>query len=111
MGHTSGVTETPESPAAESELRAKLRGEIMPATWQELIYQFARGGLLLARGDVDLLEVAEAVARDDRAEVERLVREGRLWRARSEDAQRFEQAKSQRFQFVILQPWVLAQAL
>lgn len=91
-------------------LREKLRGEIMAATWPDLVYQFARGGLLLLAPSADLLEVAVAVARDERAQVERLMAERRLWRARDEDARGFQET-SARFQFVIVQPWVLAQPL
>ena len=93
-----------------SDLREKLKSEVMPGSWPELRYQFARGGLLLVRPEQDLLEVAVAVARDDHAEVSRLLSTGVLWRTRDEDARAFEAAAA-RFQFVIVQPWVLAQAI
>ncbi|MET0341784.1 MAG: DUF2288 family protein [Polyangiales bacterium] len=93
-----------------SDLRDKLKSEIMPGAWPELRYQFARGGLLLVRPDHDLLEVALAIATDDQAEVGRLLSEGALWRARDDDARAFE-AAAHRFQFVIVQPWVLAQGI
>jgi hypothetical protein len=91
-------------------LREKLRGEIMSARWPDLVYQFARGGLLLIAPTADLLEVALAVARDDRAHVEALLAQRTLWRASEEDARR-HQHESTRFQFVIVQPWVIAQSL
>ena len=90
--------------------REKLRSEIMPARWPELRYQFARGGLLLVSGSADLLEVALALASDDREAVQQLLASGQLWRTRDDDARRFE-AEACRFQFVIVQPWVLAQEL
>ena len=93
-----------------SELRDKLKSEIMPAGWPELRYQFARGGLLLVNPAHDLLEVAVAVARDDRDQVTALLSGGALWRARDDDARAFEAARP-RFQFVIVQPWVLAQVI
>lgn len=92
-------------------VRDKLRGEIMAATWSELVYQFARGGLLLLAPTVDLLDVATALARDERAQVEGWLASGALRRASEDDARRFQGAHGLRLQFVIVQPWVLAQPL
>jgi hypothetical protein len=93
-------------------LREKLRAEVMAARWADLVPQFARGALLLVAPAADLLDVAEAIARDDRAQVEALLSAGTLRRAADEDARRFTELGSQlRFQFVIVQPWVLAQEL
>ena len=83
----------------------------MPATWPELLYQFARGGLFLVDSESDLLDVAHAVANDDKAVVESMLARGQLRRATDDDARRFQGAATQRFQFVIVQPWVIAQPL
>jgi hypothetical protein len=93
------------------DLRNKLRSEVLPATWGELVLPFARGALLLAAPALDLLDVAEAIARDDRSRVEAWLSQGTLARASDADAARFVAEPSQRFQFVIVQPWVLAQLL
>jgi hypothetical protein len=91
--------------------REKLRAEIMPARWPELLYQFATGRLLLARADADLLDLAEELARDDKAKVEARLTNGELRRCSDDDARAFQADASVRFQFVIVQPWVLAQQL
>lgn len=83
----------------------------MPASWPELLYQFARGGLFVVAPEADLLDVALAVASDDRDAVAQLLTGGRLRRATDDDARRFQAAAGQRFQFVIVQPWVIAQPL
>lgn len=93
------------------DVRSKLHSEIMPATWPELLYQFARGALFLVDSESDLLDVAHAIAEDDKATVERMITSGQLRRATDDDARRFQAATVQRFQFVIVQPWVIAQAL
>jgi len=99
-------------PAEDSPTRAKLRTEVMAVGWSELVPQFARGALLLLAGDRDLLEVAEAIALDDRARVEAWLASGGLRRAADEDARALAEAgASARFQCVIVQPWVLAQRL
>ena len=96
----------------KSMLRDKLRSEILPASWPELLYQFARGGLFLVAPSCDLLAVAEAVASDERARVEALLASGELRRASDDDARSFQaRAAEVRFQFAIVQPWVIAQEL
>lgn len=91
-------------------LRAKLGGEILKASWADLAPHHARGALLLPDGAVDLLDVAMAVALDDKARVADWVAGGRLGRVPEEQAEAWaEQAPW--FQAVIVQPWVLAQPL
>lgn len=97
---------------SENPIRAKLRTEVMAVTWSHLVPQFARGALLLLEPRADLLEVAEAMARDDRAALEGWLREGCLRRASDDDGRTFSAGESTtRFQCVIIQPWVLAQAI
>ncbi|WP_162622506.1 DUF2288 family protein, partial [Acinetobacter baumannii] len=49
-----------------STLYAKLRGETAAISWAELQPFFARGALLQVDAALDLVEVAEALAGDDR---------------------------------------------
>lgn len=96
----------------ENPVRAKLRTEVMAVTWSHLVPQFARGALLLLGPGADLLDVAEAMARDDRPALEAWLSEGALRRAADDDARAFAGTESSsRFQCVIVQPWVLAQAI
>jgi hypothetical protein len=96
---------------SENPVRSKLRGEVMAVTWDHLIPQFARGGLLLIEPQHDLLEVAEAIASDDRARVEGWLSAGALRKLTDDDARAFSSQPGLRFQCVIVQPWVLAQQL
>lgn len=90
-------------------LDEKLRSEIMATTWDSLVSHFARGALLLVAARVDLLEVAEALARDDAPAVEAWVAERAITRASDDDARSFAARPGLRFQFAIVQPWVIAQ--
>ena len=92
------------------DLRSKIRSEILPTTWEDLAPHFARGGLVLAAGHLDLLEVAMAIATDDKARVEAWLADGGLCGVPDAWAEGWAEA-SPRFQFVILQPWVLAQVI
>lgn len=91
-------------------LRDKLTDEILPIGWQDLAPHFARGGLLIASPELDVITVGEAIARDDTAQVEAWITAGTLRRATDDDATRWAESTPQ-FQFLILQPWVLAQEL
>jgi len=91
-------------------LRDKLKSEVMATDFAALGPHFARGALILVAVDVDLLDVAECVARDQRARVEAWLKAQHIWRASDADAQAAV-AGAERFQFVIVQPWVLAQKL
>jgi hypothetical protein len=97
--------------AADDPVRAKLHGEVLPASWPELLYQFARGGLFVVAPLADLLDVATAMAKDDRPRVELLLERGVLRRASDDDARLFQGTPGLKFQFVIVQPWVVAQVI
>jgi len=97
--------------AVDDPVRTKLHGEVLPASWPELLYQFARGGLFVVAPEADLLDVATAMAKDDRKVVELLLQAGALRRATDEDARYFQSTPHLKFQFVIVQPWVVAQVL
>ena len=56
-------------PADQSPLYLKLLGETARISWQELQPFFARGALLSVGAGLDLVEVAEALAEDDRIRV------------------------------------------
>lgn len=92
-------------------LREKLRSEVMACAFEDLAPHLSRGALLLAEPTVDFLDVAYAIARDDRASVERFLQAAQLRRAGEPDQALFGALAEQRFQFVVVQPWVLAQPI
>ena len=80
-------------------VRDKLRSEVLSSYWEDLAPHQARGALLLLAPELDLLDAAEAMAHDDTARVS------------AGEAAQLEATEDLRFQFVVVQPWVLAQAL
>ncbi len=94
-----------------SSVREKLRAEVAAVPWQDLVPHGERGGLLLLSPQVDLLDAAEAIARDDRAWVEEVLVAGLLGRPTEADTKAFEADATKRFQCVIVQPFVLAQLI
>jgi len=91
-----------------STLYAKLLGETAPITWEELQPFFARGALLRVANDFDLVEVALAVAQDDRAKVAAWLEGGQLLRMDAPQAQDWLERDPQLWA-VVVAPWVLAQ--
>jgi hypothetical protein len=83
----------------------------MSSYWEDLAPHQARGALLLLTAKIDLLDVAEAMTHDDTARISAWLASGALQRVSREHAARLEATEDLRFQFVVVQPWVLAQAL
>jgi hypothetical protein len=90
--------------------RDKLAAEVLAATWRDLRPHHERGGLVLVRQDLDLLDAAVALADDRTDRLQVWLAVGRVVRC-DEAAAADLAARSPRFQFVIVQPWVVAQEL
>lgn len=91
-----------------STLYAKLLGETAAITWQELEPFFARGALLQVAGDADLMEVALAVAEDDRTKVAAWMNGGQLSKMHADQAQDWLERDPDLWA-VVVAPWVLVQ--
>ncbi len=96
--------------APDDELRAKLNAETGKIHWPELERHFARGAVIRVTGDLDLVEVAVRMARDDRPAIERWLNEGKMDRASAEDARGWQQ-RDPLFWAVVVAPWVLVQEI
>lgn len=71
---------------SEEILRAKLNGETAQISWAELQRHFARGVVVKVVGELDIIEVALAMARDDKALFTDWMESGKVSRASDEDA-------------------------
>lgn len=92
----------------EEILRTKLNAETGRLAWRELERHFARGVVIKVAGDLDLVDVALSVARDDTAAVSAWMNQGRLVKADLADAQTWHREQSE-FWAVVAAPWVLIQ--
>ncbi|MCY1398353.1 hypothetical protein D3C76_479610 [compost metagenome] len=91
-----------------STLYAKLLGETAMITWQELQPFFARGALLRVAMELDLVEVAEAVAEDNGAKVAQWLAGGGLAKVDEKQAEDYL-ARDPQLWAVVVAPWVLVQ--
>ena len=96
---------------AEDELREKLRLEIQVVDAATLLPHQRRDALLMVRSTVDILKVALAIADDEAKKVALLLEEKSVYRPTLGEMADWCVDLDVRFQYVILQPYVLAQAL
>lgn len=89
-------------------LRAKLNAETGKLAWNELERHFARGVVVKVTGNLDLIDVAVAMSRDEKRLVEGWLTQGRIARASSEDALDWH-TRNSNFWAVVVAPWVLIQ--
>lgn len=92
------------------ELRQKLNLETGRLSWSELQRHFARGVVVVADTQLDLIEVAAGFAEDDKTRIEEWIRQGRLARANDEHALRWDRQQPD-FWSVVVVPWVLVQEI
>lgn len=96
---------------SEPDLREKLRGEIAVADAAVLLPHQRRDALLVVLPEVDLLEIAVAIASDQAEPVAELLAEKKLYKPTLGQLADWCVDLELRFQYVILQPYVLAQVL
>jgi len=91
-------------------LHAKLNTETGQIGWVELQRHFARGAVITLDQAMDLVAVAVAVSRDERAQVAAWIAAGQVRHASDADALRWHERQS-RFWAVVAAPWVLVQEI
>jgi hypothetical protein len=89
---------------------AHLNQETGRLSWAEAERHFARGIIVKVAAELDLIEVAAAMADDDKAKFSRWLEAGQLARADSEDAKYWHQTQAE-FWAIVVAPWVLVQPI
>lgn len=92
----------------DEELRTRFNAETGKITWPELERHFARGVLVTVADDLDLVEVAMCMVRDDKDSLEGWMKTGRVGRTTAEDASDWAEREPV-FWAVVAAPWVLVQ--
>ena len=89
-------------------LHAKLNGETARVAWVELQRHHARGVVVQVATELDLIEVAVAMARDDGAAISCWMQAGQVGKL-SDDTARDWLARDPDLWSVVVAPWVLVQ--
>lgn len=87
-------------------LHDKLNTETARVAWSELERHFARGATLTVGPSLDLIEVAQALARDDTEQVTRWLAAGDLEKTTAEQASEWARRDATLW-CVVVAPWVL----
>lgn len=91
-------------------LRQELSESLGFLSWSELERHFARGVVVVASSEIDLLEVAWVMARDQRGIFSAWLAQGLVGPARDDEARRW-QAGEILLRAIVLAPWVLVQEI
>ena len=89
-------------------LRAKLNGETAKVCWAEMQRHHARGVVVRVAGNLDMIDVAVAMAHDDGAVVGRWMQAGQVGKVSDEEARDWL-ARDPALWSVVVAPWVLVQ--
>lgn len=89
-------------------LRAKLNGETAKVSWAEMQRHHARGVVVRVAGELDLIDVAVAMAHDDGAAIGCWMQAGRMEKITDEQARDWL-ARDPVLWSVVVAPWVLVQ--
>ena len=92
----------------DKELRARLNAETGKLALHEIERHFARGVVVKVAMDLDLIEVATSMTKDDKATIEQLMQADKLSRASVDDLKDWHE-RNPAFWAVVVAPWVLVQ--
>lgn len=92
-----------------TEMEERFRRDLAEVTWRDLRIHMRRDALILVAASLDLIEVATAVARDDKETVQGWVAMGALGKPVREQLDSWETDLEQRFRMLIVQPFILIQ--
>lgn len=104
------MTKTQPVMLDDHELRQKINLETARLGWSELQRHFARGIVVVVGPELDLIEVAAALAEDQAPRFEHWVKLGQLHRACDEDGRRWDTTRTL-FWSCVVAPWVLVQEI
>jgi hypothetical protein len=92
-----------------ADLASKLRTEIVKVAWSPLVKHHERDALWLINEDVSLVDVGVALAENDTKSITEWLQSGLMRKPIDVEVSAWEAApKSQHFEFLILQPFVIA---
>ena len=88
-------------------MRAELEASLGPIEFADLRAHLARDVVIVVDRTLDLLEVGECVARDDKARVGAWIEQGLLGKPSLETLERWARARGNAWTALVVQPFVL----
>ena len=93
----------------EKDLRTELLEQVQNADWAAIRPHLARDAVILVAPELDFLDTAVAVARDDKTLVQAWIAQAQLAKPSREQLAVWEKTPEMPFRFVIVAPFVLIQ--
>lgn len=90
-----------------AELRDELAASMGPVAMSDLRAHITRDAVIVVDGSLDLLAVAEAVAKDDKALVSEWISKALIGKPTLDALERWEKTHAPRLVSVVVQPFVL----
>jgi hypothetical protein len=94
-----------------TEMVERFKEELAEVDWRDLRGHVQRDTLITLAPELDLVEAAAAVARDDKDRIEAWIAAGQLGKPSAEQVTAWEKQMDKPFRMLIVQPYVLVQAI
>ncbi len=94
-----------------TELSERLRQDLAEVTWKDLRLHLQRDAIILVANELDMIDTALAVAKDDKTQVQGWLTQGQLKKPTAEQIAAWEAQPDQPFRVLIVQPFILAQQI
>lgn len=101
----------PDNDSTTADLKTTLKASADEAAWDWLIPHAKRSAVIVVAEPLELLDVAVAIARDDAVLVQNWISRQLISKPSSEQLSRWNENPAQRFQSIIVQPYVVVQEL
>lgn len=92
-----------------SEIVERFKQDLAEVPWKDLRIHLQRDAVIIVADDLDLVEVAVAVAKDDKQCVEGWISAEKLVKPTAEQAKTWESELEKPFRMLIVQPFILVQ--
>jgi len=94
-----------------SEMVESFKRDLAGVSWRELKIHLQRDAIIIISAEIDLIEAAIAVAKDDKIQVEVWIDAGHLGKPTEKQLEIWEQEDDKPFQMLIVQPFILIQEI
>ena len=92
-------------------VRNKFEKDLAEVTWRDLRFHLQKDAIIIVAEDLDLVDVAVAVASDDKEQVSMWIAVGKLSKPDQEQIDQWEAQQDKPFRMLIAQPYILSQVV
>jgi hypothetical protein len=93
------------------EMIESFKRDLAEVCWQDLRIHLQRDAIILVAADLDIIQVAVAVAEDDSRQVEAWITSGEIGKPSRQQLDEWEQDLEKPFRMLIVQPFILVQGI